>query len=82
MFFGYGVIFAVLLVIEGVAARKFLFVYGVRFAALIGIEGTTIVVVLVLFRRQDRLAGWLLIPYVIWVGYASYLNAWYWILNG
>jgi tryptophan-rich sensory protein len=41
----------------------------------------TIVVTLVLFRLRDRLAGRLLIPYAIWVGYASYLNAGYWILN-
>ena len=41
----------------------------------------TIIVTVVLFRKQDRLAGRLLIPYGIWVGYATYLNAGYWVLN-
>lgn len=31
--------------------------------------------------RADKLAGRLLIPYAIWVGYATYLNAGYWWLN-
>jgi len=32
-------------------------------------------------RSADKLAGRLLIPYAIWVGYATYLNAGYWWLN-
>ena len=32
-------------------------------------------------RSADKLAGRLLIPYTIWVGYATYLNAGYWWLN-
>ncbi|MEM7603019.1 MAG: TspO/MBR family protein [Verrucomicrobiota bacterium] len=45
-------------------------------ALLIGI-----VVTLVLFRKQHKLAGRLLIPYAIWVSYATYLNAGYFVLN-
>ena len=33
------------------------------------------------FRRVDALAGWLLVPYLIWVSYATYLNAGNWWLN-
>ena len=33
------------------------------------------------FLRVDRLAGMLFLPYLVWVGYASYLNAGFWILN-
>lgn len=33
------------------------------------------------FARQDRLAAWLLAPYLMWVCYASYLNAGFWWLN-
>ncbi len=40
-----------------------------------------IVVTLVLFRRQHKLAGRLLIPYAVWVSYATYLNAGYSVLN-
>lgn len=40
-----------------------------------------IVITLVRFRSLHRLAGRLLIPYALWVGYATYLNAGYWWLN-
>jgi len=29
----------------------------------------------------DRTAGWLFVPYVTWVAFASYLNVGLWILN-
>jgi tryptophan-rich sensory protein len=35
----------------------------------------------VLFWRIDRLAGALLVPYVLWVAYATLLNASLWLLN-
>jgi tryptophan-rich sensory protein len=34
----------------------------------------TIVVTMVKFRRVSQSAAWLLLPYLIWVGFASYLN--------
>lgn len=34
------------------------------------------------FARRDRLAGWLLAPYPLWVAYATWLNAGFWWLNG
>ncbi|MBK8908138.1 MAG: tryptophan-rich sensory protein [Rhodospirillales bacterium] len=40
-----------------------------------------IVVTAVLFRRIDRLAGWLLAPYGLWVAYAMALNTSLWLLN-
>lgn len=40
-----------------------------------------IVVTAVLFWRIDRLAGWLLVPYGLWVAYAALLNAALWRLN-
>lgn len=42
---------------------------------------TAIVVTLVLFIRIDRLAGILLMPYALWVGYALLLNASIWLMN-
>ena len=33
------------------------------------------------FRRIDRTAGWLFLPYVVWVTFAVYLNAGVWYLN-
>ncbi len=49
----------------------------VEIVVLLGaIVGTT-----VLFAKRDRLAGVLLVPYALWVGYALVLNASIWILN-
>ena len=33
------------------------------------------------FCPIDRLASWLLVPYLVWVSYATYLNAGNWWLN-
>lgn len=33
------------------------------------------------FRKIDRLAAWLQIPYLIWVAFAAYLNLGVWALN-
>lgn len=34
-----------------------------------------------LFWRRSRLAGWLLIPYYLWILYALSLNGWIWAYN-
>jgi translocator protein len=35
----------------------------------------------VLFGRKNRLAAWLLVPYLAWVAFAAALNLAMWILN-
>lgn len=40
-----------------------------------------ILVLIVLFRRQNKTAGYLLVPYLAWVSYAAVLNATLWMLN-
>lgn len=40
-----------------------------------------IVVTIVKFLRVSTLAGWLLLPYLLWVSFASVLNFAIWILN-
>ncbi|MEM9016077.1 MAG: TspO/MBR family protein [Verrucomicrobiota bacterium] len=40
-----------------------------------------IVFTIVATRKVDRLAAMLLLPYLGWVGYATYLNAGYYVLN-
>ena len=64
---------------------SFLF-FGAR---MIGAALVEIVVLLVailvtaaLSWRIDRVAGWLLVPYAVWVGFATLLNAALWRLNG
>ena len=41
----------------------------------------SIVVTIVSFSRLQKVAGLLLVPYLLWVSYATYLNAGYWWLN-
>lgn len=33
------------------------------------------------FRKVDKIAAWLQIPYLVWVTFAAYLNLGVWILN-
>jgi translocator protein len=33
------------------------------------------------FMRVSRMAGWLLVPYLMWVTFATFLNAGIWLLN-
>lgn len=40
-----------------------------------------VLVTLVACGRVDRVAGWLLIPYWLWVSFAGVLNFWVWRLN-
>ena len=36
---------------------------------------------LLTFRKVDRIAAWLQIPYLLWVTFAAYLNLGVWLLN-
>lgn len=36
---------------------------------------------IVAFAKVSRLAAWLLVPYILWVSFASYLNYLIWTLN-
>lgn len=40
-----------------------------------------ILAMLLAFRRVDRPAGWLQLPYLLWVAFAAYLNLGVWVLN-
>jgi len=52
--------------------------YGLVVIALLWV---LIVVTMVAFYRVDRRAGVLLVPYLAWVSFASYLNYAFWVLN-
>ncbi len=40
-----------------------------------------ILATIIAFARISKLAAWLLIPYILWVSFASYLNFMIWTLN-
>jgi len=52
-------------------------------AALFVISGLWIAIVVTIFyfQKLDRIAALLLVPYLLWVSYATYLNAGYMMLN-
>ena len=40
-----------------------------------------IAITTILFFRKKNMAGWLMVPYMLWVGYASTLNGAIWLMN-
>jgi len=40
-----------------------------------------ILLTIIYFFKQSKVAGWLMIPYLLWVTFAGYLNYTIWILN-
>lgn len=40
-----------------------------------------ILTTIVVFSKTSRAAAWLLVPYLLWVSFAGYLNAGIWLLN-
>ncbi len=63
---------------------SFLFFYQhqIDFALVeIGVLLLTIIINAFIFYRIDKLAGWLFLPYILWVSFASYLTYSIFILN-
>lgn len=52
-------------------------------AGLIVVAVLIVLVALTIFRfaKVRPLAAWLLAPYLLWTGFAAYLNAGFWLLN-
>lgn len=48
---------------------------------IIGALWTAIVLNIFLFARVSKAAAWLLVPYLLWVSFAIYLNYSIWMLN-
>lgn len=48
---------------------------------IIGALWLSIVLNIVVFARVSKTAAWLLVPYLLWVSFASYLNYSIWLLN-
>lgn len=54
--------------------------FGFAFLWLLVLWGLILWMILV-FRRLDPVAGWLQLPYLLWVAFAGYLNFGVWLLN-
>lgn len=59
--------------------------FGLRSPGLalveIALMWVAILATIVLFSRISKGAAWLLIPYILWVSFAAYLNYAIWVLN-
>ena len=40
-----------------------------------------VIITVIKFYKNDKIAGILLIPYILWLSYATILNYYIWILN-
>jgi translocator protein len=49
--------------------------------AVIVVLDLLVIATILAFRRVDRLAAWLLVPYLVWILYATALNVALWQLN-
>ncbi len=54
--------------------------FGFAFLWLLVLWGL-ILWMIVAFRKLDPVAGWLQLPYLLWVAFAGYLNFGVWLLN-
>jgi benzodiazapine receptor len=53
---------------------------GPALAVILGLD-VLIVLTIVKFRPLNRMAAWLMVPYLAWSLFATYLNAGFWWLN-
>jgi len=54
--------------------------YALAFFWLLGLW-VLVLITTIRFFKEEPAAGWLMIPYVLWVAFAGYLNLGVWLLN-
>lgn len=54
--------------------------YGPAIAVIVVLD-VLVIATIAAFRRHDAVAAWLLVPYLLWIGYATALNVAIWALN-
>ena len=75
-------VFLIQLVLNGLWSRIFFGMQEPGWAFLqIILLLAAIIITAILFFRKRTMAGWLMVPYMIWVGYASTLNGAIWLMN-
>ncbi len=69
------VIYILQLLLNLMWSYLFFFQHQIGFALIeIGLLLLTIIINALIFYRIDKVAGWLFLPYILWVGFASYLT--------
>lgn len=75
-------IFALQLLLNFLWSLFFFYFNDIEIALLdIAALWISIVMMIWMFYRVKPLAGWLIIPYLLWVSFAAALNIAYWVLN-
>lgn len=75
-------LFVVQLVLNAVWSPIFFGAHSIGSAlAVIVFLWTAIVLTILIFKKISKIAAWLLLPYILWVSFAVYLNFSIWILN-
>lgn len=75
-------LFAIQLLLNAIWSPVFFGAHSIGSAlAIIVLLWAAIVLTINIFRKVSRTAGWLLVPYIVWVSFALYLNLAYWLLN-
>lgn len=74
--------FAVQLFLNGLWSQLFFNAQNPAFAfAEILLLLTSIIVTTVYFYKKDKPSGWLMMPYILWVSFATVLNGTIWMMN-
>lgn len=74
--------FIVQLILNGLWSQIFFGMQEVGWAFVeIIVLLAAILITTYLFFQKERLAGWLMIPYIAWVSFAAVLNGTIWYLN-
>ncbi len=75
-------LFVVQLVLNAIWTPVFFGAHSVGNAfAVIVLLWAAIVMTILIFRKVSKTAAWLLVPYILWVSFALYLNYAIWLLN-
>lgn len=75
-------LFVVQLVLNAVWSPVFFGAHAIGSALIIIVLlWAAIVMNILIFSKISKIAAWLLVPYIVWVSFAAYLNYAFWILN-
>ena len=75
-------VFFIQLFLNGIWTPVFFGAHSIVAAlAIILLLWVTIVVTMGIFAKISKAAVWLLVPYILWVSFAAYLNFALWVLN-